>query len=592
MARRQKDDDYLKDRFRGFNIQRNYEYDITEYDADTGEKWIPEDAETPEEWKEKVKKLLDEELKKTEYGYYIFHDKDLLSNGDPKPLHVHAVLRYKNPRYVGSVYKALGLSRFENITKVQSQKGSLKYLLHITEQARKDFKHIYSQDELYIGGKIFEDEESPYKRKIDHFNEMTTEGSENEDEREERKQNVIAINKAKRMVELTRNKGTTLDYAREEIINSVDIDYSYVGDNIYSDYKSKLYDAEKEYFENLVRKYTDTHRDLKVILISAPGNSGKSTLAGAIGNKLADDRGLHVAATVGKEKTPDFVSGYKYQKVTIANEIKGSTFGTREFMNNFDNRIYAPISSRNNDVDWVANYILFTTSKTVTELRNESFRYDVGGSESVEVNYETGATRIKRDDALMNEAFQFTRRITYYIEITRTGNGLMFINVYKYDNNKMGYLDLGAIKVVENYYYNKDELDRVVDKILEKMNSETDILDGKVIQDDDIKQNKDDVFEYREADEKEEEMWGTLKELKENKYHYERLLEDKKREERMKKREKKQNNVKDISQYRNVEVSKNISQHDEFNAKLGVKDEDYIEHNENQTKHMTNPFDI
>lgn len=54
MAKVQKDDDYAKSRFRSFVIQRSYDYDVTVYDEETGEKHIPDDAPTPDEWMDKI----------------------------------------------------------------------------------------------------------------------------------------------------------------------------------------------------------------------------------------------------------------------------------------------------------------------------------------------------------------------------------------------------------------------------------------------------------------------------------------------------------------------------------------------------------
>ena len=100
-----------------------------------------------------------------------------MANGDPKPLHVHMVIKFKNPRTIGSLQKKFGVSRTENISQVKSYKGSLNYLLHITKKARQDHKYVYAQDELYAFGSEIDDSD-----RHRHFNEMTTGSSSDEDQ--------------------------------------------------------------------------------------------------------------------------------------------------------------------------------------------------------------------------------------------------------------------------------------------------------------------------------------------------------------------------------------------------------------------------
>jgi|SRR5699024_12630608 len=82
-------------RFRGFRLQRNYEYEREQTN------------ETQDEWRKRIA----EEMKhifnsqKIEYMAYIFHDKDILEDGSPKPLHVHVDVRFENARMMPSIAK-------------------------------------------------------------------------------------------------------------------------------------------------------------------------------------------------------------------------------------------------------------------------------------------------------------------------------------------------------------------------------------------------------------------------------------------------------------------------------------------------------
>ena len=99
MAKVQKDDDYAKSRFRSFVIQRSYDYDVTVYDEETGEKHIPDDAPTPDEWMDKIIAQFKKEGAKADYYYFIFHDADYLPDGTLKSLHVHIVIHFKIHMY-------------------------------------------------------------------------------------------------------------------------------------------------------------------------------------------------------------------------------------------------------------------------------------------------------------------------------------------------------------------------------------------------------------------------------------------------------------------------------------------------------------
>ena len=508
MAIHQKDDDYLKERFRAFVVQRNYYYDTHDYDAKKGDVSKVANAMSEEEWKDMIIKLFDALAESAEYAYYIFHDKDKLADGSDKPLHVHGVFKFKNPRYVGSVYKALGISRIENITKVKSYKGALKYLLHITDQARKDGKHVYDQSLLMSGGNLFTSENESIDP-VDYYNDLT--GKIDETESMEKEAQKIAIKAARDVLYEARRKGTSEKVWKEKIVSSVPKEYAPLADDVYSTYKHKLKEAEREYFTGLAIERSLKGRNLTVCQIYGEGGSGKTKLAKALGERLANERGLHDAAAQGKEKTVDFVSKYRYQNVTLMNEVKGTFFEPREFMNNFDNYNYSPINSRHSDVDWLADYVVFTTSRTLQNFRNECFRYSLGGSELVDVNEETNDIRIKRTKSTMDEAFQFTRRITHYIKIEEIKEGVKMIYVHIFNESKKGYTLQKIIKTNGEFYLDENECNKVVNKIIECFEDKTlDIYDGQVIQDDDLIQNKKDVYDYEPPETESDKLWKSI----------------------------------------------------------------------------------
>lgn len=660
MAKQQKDDDYLGKRIRSINAQRNYEYEVKEIDENTGELVLKENAPTEEEWKQQVIDEFSEFGKNSEFCYFIFHDQDSLTNGKKKPLHVHIVAKFKNAKTIRSLMKQLNISRAENISSVKSYKGTLMYLLHITNQARKDGKFVYSMNDLYMyGSEIIDDERFKFK----HYNKMT--GGDLDDEREIKRE---IEERMKEILNDVLENGTKIgkslvdDLKKEYPENHKDVVKTYY------DYANKFLRAEEDHFTDLANKKSMNGRKLKNTYICGPGGSGKTQLAVALAKLYADERGVHKASPKSDGKTYDAGDGYEYQKVTVFNEMIGGLFNPREFMNTFDQYDFSSMPSRQKNVKWLSDYAFMTSSKTFERFRNETFRYAKGGSHVVDEEFD-GTLNVKNNKEAKDEAYQFTRRLSHLIEIIKRESD-KFINVYVFDEKKHGFRLQKQITVSEEFYLDKIETSKIVGEIKDCFdNPQKDITKGKIKKDTDLIQNEEDIHDfdyynndfvfnykeypikeigttyydefkskcltkevedyiekYRERYEKyvaktkfningvredymnlgeliysqDEEVWAVeFFEYDTNKiicrgltYQEERADEVLQDKINQKLGDSKQNKVKDISQYRNVEVSKNISQHDEFNAKLGIKDEDYIEHNENHFAVGKNPFDI
>ena len=526
MARYQKDDDYLKERGRGFAMQRNYEYDITEYNAETGEKHIPDDALTEDEWKKEILDLFYDIAESSLYAYLIFHDKDYLPNGNYKPLHVHIVIRFENPRRVGSLMKAMGISSLRNIDKVRSYQSALQYLLHITPQARKDGKHVYDQENLYMAGsELDKDMKYPHE----HYDKIVANNKEDESVELEHQKKAIGV--AKSCLVKLRDNGITLPQVYESVKDSVPGEYCHVATDVYYSYERKFKSAENDYFKEKVDQLKRNGRNLTVVYVHGPGLSGKSKLAEGLGYELEDGRGVHIAAAAGKDKTPDFASKYNHENVTVINEVRGSTFIPREFMDNFDNEIYAPIPSRNSDVDWTVDYLFLTSSRSPIDFRNECFRYNQGGSDLVDMNVETGETRIKREHEPMDEAFQFTRRITHHISISKLGKDKKAISVYCFDLEKKGYRLQKIITTKKLFDKDEKEFKRVKQEVLECFkNKSIDMYDGQVEQDDDLEQNKEDVYQYEAPPTENERMWEGIHKKHDNVELFDKYMKKRKQQ--------------------------------------------------------------
>ncbi|MFR0820543.1 MAG: Rep family protein, partial [Lactococcus lactis] len=128
-------------RFRTWNITLNYDYEIH------NEKGKLISSMTAEEWKNKIRQLI---AFNTDDGWcaYVFHEKDILQDGLPKPLHVHILKNFKEAKTQTAVMKMFNVSREANCTNARSITSSARYLTHRTSQAMDDGKHQYNIDEV------------------------------------------------------------------------------------------------------------------------------------------------------------------------------------------------------------------------------------------------------------------------------------------------------------------------------------------------------------------------------------------------------------------------------------------------------------
>lgn len=132
------------DRQRLYFPQRSYDYDS--HDANKNFNGLTEN-----EWKERIREEWKAKNLKAKSVVLIFHDKDIdTDNGALKPLHVHAVVYFKDAIEQSAAIKRLGCSCDRNCTEVKNSVGTYKYLLHINEEDIKAGKHIYGEECLEI----------------------------------------------------------------------------------------------------------------------------------------------------------------------------------------------------------------------------------------------------------------------------------------------------------------------------------------------------------------------------------------------------------------------------------------------------------
>lgn len=127
-------------------------------------------------------------------------------------------------------------------------------------------------------------------------------------------------------------------------------------------YHRALEDERQYYISRLFHQLAFRPRNFSLFYVSGVGGSGKSLVANQLGYFFADSttHAMHITAPSGKKKTPDFLSTYKNELVSVGHEIKPTQFNVDEFENLFEPFRYPVANSRNNDKAYLAQATIIT----------------------------------------------------------------------------------------------------------------------------------------------------------------------------------------------------------------------------------------
>lgn len=370
-------------KFRGFMLQRSYDYERQQTN------------ETEEQWKERITKELDYiyNNERVEYMLFIFHDSDLLEDGSIKPLHVHIIIKFKSPRYMQSVATLMRVSRSQNIQQVKSYTDASRYLIHVSEKALNDKKHIYSiADVTCFNCNIVDmmQRKGKMKEKDTGLNDLTA-------------------NLGKQI----RDGLITKDEAEVEIVSSY-------GETGWRRVRQSFDIDEEEYLRKLGKKAMIEGINRDLIYSSGPGGIGKSSTTRLISQHFMDSRGIHKVSAGGKRLTFDFAGTYNGEKVTIANDLDSSYFHYRDFFAMFDPYEYAPSKSRNKDKHWLAKKCFITNSKPLGQWVFDLIYYSEKAMQADIFNGGGYAPTPALSKGAIPMVWQALRRFTYWFDFSDT----------------------------------------------------------------------------------------------------------------------------------------------------------------------------
>ena len=301
---------------------------------------VSEDA-----WKVIIETQFQNLLQSGDFNFFvwIFHGKDIDSNGNPKGLHVHFIANYKKGVEQTVVMQQFGITRAKDADFIRNKPGAFQYLIHITPDALKAKKHIYDFSEIKWIAEDMTKCNRDWLMKQFYPTKSSVEDKEFMDEIYRK----ILIgemvpNEAKKLVieKFGASKWTT---EKKKVDNMV-LDWMYEVNTWYS-----------------------THNSCKVtIFITGGGGSQKTDLAQmVIAPTYADGRGVHVPSSPMGRITYDPVGTYRGQKVSVLNEITGDAWILEGFCETLDPTHSSVTGSRFSDKPFFPDVVCMTTSDSL-----------------------------------------------------------------------------------------------------------------------------------------------------------------------------------------------------------------------------------
>ena len=347
--------------------QRNYDFETHSFDEETKTKRKISDI-SQEEWKEKIKRELFEEIDDYSFLAVIFHDRDIKDQetNELKALHCHFVVRFNNPR---SYTNILELTKCEerNFERSTNEGAILRYLTHTTPEAMRAEKTRYNVSELLVKEKGENDFkrgeilERWYRKKI----------KSNIGKKETDTKVVDFVNDLAYRLSIGEFKPIN---AREMLIAEFGNEF---GQSIYRKEKKKFQEDYADFLETKKKDLLLNGKELSTIYIDGLSEVGKSTFAQDLANSINEANGKEILDTylAAKKKAGaqswDWISKYKDEYITIFNDVDPYDFNFTYFLGTFETKILVDVGSRYKDKTWFSEYAIITKSTDIHEFVNK-----------------------------------------------------------------------------------------------------------------------------------------------------------------------------------------------------------------------------
>lgn len=491
-------------------VQVNYKYYQQTKDADGKIIKDPNATMSPKDWYKSFEKRVNL-LKKADIlkeAIWILHDKDTSGN------HIHFALLFQNGETQADVIKHFTINNkdvaAQNVQPIDCWADYIRYLLHDTEDAKKDKKHQYDYKELKTTltnkadhdafiAKYKADEKkrnTPYNNKLDDLKIKKHE--------KEKKLQAIELSDAAELLSRDVLKGEiTPETAIKKMYDAFPILAS-------TPFLSTFQEANKTYLREVTKNMTD-RKGFRNVYIAGPGDSGKSTTANAFVKPFVNDFGLHRVAAGSK----DFAGNYYGQRATIYNETDPTGMKKEQLKDVFDPFQPPVVASRYFDKPWFPDICVHANSLKLGDFLAKALWHS--GREyrlaSADLQDFINVQVLNNDYETKDQMSQFIRRFNDHIEIYPTerkdANGNVVGGVMRYF--KMRYIKDVALEswtspyeMIQKAYRCVAEIDYTVYSDHEKLKKE---LDEKA---EELRQVFDEYSEYTLAPLADTDMTGKL----------------------------------------------------------------------------------
>lgn len=335
-----------KARYTNWSIQLSYIYFISDANGNVVKNM------SENQWKDYIRELIQQLVTNgtVDTVSWIFHDKDVDKDGNPKGLHVHMIVNVKGGKEQTAMMTMFGSTRSQDVKNVKKKSSAYQYLIHVTQTALKEKKHIYNFSEIECLSKDA------------NFNLMKQFYPTKKDNADE-----------ENLRDICHGKVMTGELTVKEV-RSVYLHTDGIGTSAWVKERRSYEADEKEWMQGCNDWYSTNNACKTTIFITGGGGAQKTDLAQMImAPHFADKRGVHVPAAPMGRVTYDPIGTYHGERVTVLNEIKGSSWILEGFCECLDPTHSGSTGSRYFDKPFFPSYVLMTTSTDVEQFIEDMF---------------------------------------------------------------------------------------------------------------------------------------------------------------------------------------------------------------------------
>ena len=387
-------------RGRIFTFQRSYTFDVHGKDKETGKQsteitWDISEADWRKSVIEDVKSysVVDE-------IWLVFHDKDVDSDGNAKPLHAHGIIVNKDAVRSTAIADALKINNDggRQVTKVRKESGIFRYLTHTSDAAMKAKKWRYDIDELHFfkhGVEVQDRAEvrSEYTKRVA--------GSEGKS-----KDNLVDFGNG--LVGQVAANQITLS----EASNALSEKYGIEGISWHARNLTAFKNAMELRRELEVIQAKERPRKLSLAFVYGVSGIGKTYWVQQFAKYVAEREEMDMTQAIydaptskqGNAKDYYFLSDYDNQPITIIDDVSPVAFEYNNFLKIFDDNKIVTIRNRNKDKAWLSEKcFMIKSTASPTDFFKEIY-------ENAAAKYWTEKENVVK---------QVTRRVSWIIKVEK-----------------------------------------------------------------------------------------------------------------------------------------------------------------------------